>query len=167
MSALFCFVTEHFLTFLVLGGRTSCLRQTENYVTIHSLKCCKHIFRCQQILLTKLNSSQHNQTRYLIRFYSKDLIRSCIAFFIQGWGKFLCPEFEPNMTIDYRDVIGFPPTLKCSRESVDYNFFYHLLAQFLTKGCETSEMTLRRNGLGQLGFHVNYEGIVAEVFFFK
>lgn len=35
--------------------------------------------------------------------------------------------------------------------------------QLLTKGCETSEMTLRRNGLGQLGFHVNYEGIVAEV----
>lgn len=24
-------------------------------------------------------------------------------------------------------------------------------------------MTLRRNGLGQLGFHVNYEGIVADV----
>lgn len=38
-----------------------------------------------------------------------------------------------------------------------------LLCQHLTKGCETSEMTLRRNGLGQLGFHVNYEGIVAEV----
>uniref|UniRef100_A0A8C8FC21 Signal-induced proliferation-associated 1 like 1 n=1 Tax=Oncorhynchus tshawytscha TaxID=74940 RepID=A0A8C8FC21_ONCTS len=35
--------------------------------------------------------------------------------------------------------------------------------EYLTKGCETSEMTLRRNGLGQLGFHVNYEGIVAEV----
>ncbi|KAL4656447.1 signal-induced proliferation-associated 1-like protein 1 isoform X2 [Arapaima gigas] len=35
--------------------------------------------------------------------------------------------------------------------------------EFLTKGCETNEMTLRRNGLGQLGFHVNYEGIVAEV----
>uniref|UniRef100_A0A8C1UXI6 Signal-induced proliferation-associated 1-like protein 1 n=1 Tax=Cyprinus carpio TaxID=7962 RepID=A0A8C1UXI6_CYPCA len=35
--------------------------------------------------------------------------------------------------------------------------------EHLTKGCETSEMTLRRNGLGQLGFHVNYEGIVAEV----
>uniref|UniRef100_UPI00398E61E1 signal-induced proliferation-associated 1-like protein 1 isoform X3 n=1 Tax=Pristiophorus japonicus TaxID=55135 RepID=UPI00398E61E1 len=32
-----------------------------------------------------------------------------------------------------------------------------------TKGCETVEMTLRRNGLGQLGFHVNYEGIVADV----
>uniref|UniRef100_A0A8C7XIU2 Signal-induced proliferation-associated 1 like 1 n=1 Tax=Oryzias sinensis TaxID=183150 RepID=A0A8C7XIU2_9TELE len=35
--------------------------------------------------------------------------------------------------------------------------------EVFTKGCETSEMTLRRNGLGQLGFHVNYEGIVAEV----
>ncbi|XP_062973683.1 signal-induced proliferation-associated 1-like protein 1 isoform X2 [Elgaria multicarinata webbii] len=32
-----------------------------------------------------------------------------------------------------------------------------------TKGCESVEMTLRRNGLGQLGFHVNYEGIVADV----
>uniref|UniRef100_A0A8D0FZM8 Signal induced proliferation associated 1 like 1 n=1 Tax=Sphenodon punctatus TaxID=8508 RepID=A0A8D0FZM8_SPHPU len=35
--------------------------------------------------------------------------------------------------------------------------------EFVTKGCETVEMTLRRNGLGQLGFHVNYEGIVADV----
>ncbi|XP_068110197.1 signal-induced proliferation-associated 1-like protein 1 isoform X2 [Hyperolius riggenbachi] len=35
--------------------------------------------------------------------------------------------------------------------------------EIITKGCETTEMTLRRNGLGQLGFHVNYEGIVAEV----
>lgn len=35
--------------------------------------------------------------------------------------------------------------------------------QLLTKGCQTTEMTLRRNALGQLGFHVNFEGIVAEV----
>lgn len=35
--------------------------------------------------------------------------------------------------------------------------------QFVSKGCESVEMTLRRNGLGQLGFHVNYEGIVADV----
>ncbi|KAG8560881.1 hypothetical protein GDO81_015172 [Engystomops pustulosus] len=35
--------------------------------------------------------------------------------------------------------------------------------EIVTKGCESVEMTLRRNGLGQLGFHVNYEGIVAEV----
>ncbi|XP_064421178.1 signal-induced proliferation-associated 1-like protein 1 isoform X2 [Latimeria chalumnae] len=35
--------------------------------------------------------------------------------------------------------------------------------EITTKGCESAEMTLRRNGLGQLGFHVNYEGIVADV----
>ncbi|KAG8444549.1 hypothetical protein GDO86_009639 [Hymenochirus boettgeri] len=35
--------------------------------------------------------------------------------------------------------------------------------EMVTRGCETTEMTLRRNGLGQLGFHVNFEGIVAEV----
>ncbi|KAK9411782.1 signal-induced proliferation-associated 1-like 2 [Crotalus adamanteus] len=35
--------------------------------------------------------------------------------------------------------------------------------EIVTRGCETAEMTLRRNGLGQLGFHVNFEGIVADV----
>ncbi|XP_034025106.1 signal-induced proliferation-associated 1-like protein 3 [Thalassophryne amazonica] len=33
----------------------------------------------------------------------------------------------------------------------------------LTMGCETVDMTLRRNGLGQLGFHVRLDGTVAEV----
>ncbi|NXS38970.1 SI1L3 protein, partial [Balaeniceps rex] len=33
----------------------------------------------------------------------------------------------------------------------------------MTDGCETVDMTLRRNGLGQLGFHVKYDGTVAEV----
>ncbi|XP_041420468.1 signal-induced proliferation-associated 1-like protein 2 isoform X2 [Xenopus laevis] len=35
--------------------------------------------------------------------------------------------------------------------------------ELVTKGCETTEITLHRNGLGQLGFHVNFEGIVADV----
>uniref|UniRef100_A0A8C5CH26 Signal induced proliferation associated 1 like 2 n=1 Tax=Gadus morhua TaxID=8049 RepID=A0A8C5CH26_GADMO len=35
--------------------------------------------------------------------------------------------------------------------------------EITTRGCETSEIILRRNGLGQLGFHVNFEGIVADV----
>uniref|UniRef100_A0A1A7ZF97 Signal-induced proliferation-associated 1 like 2 n=1 Tax=Nothobranchius furzeri TaxID=105023 RepID=A0A1A7ZF97_NOTFU len=35
--------------------------------------------------------------------------------------------------------------------------------EITTRGCETTEMTLRRNSLGQLGFHVNFEGIVADV----
>ncbi|XP_067412703.1 signal-induced proliferation-associated 1-like protein 3 isoform X2 [Emydura macquarii macquarii] len=33
----------------------------------------------------------------------------------------------------------------------------------MTSGCETADMTLRRNGLGQLGFHVKCDGTVAEV----
>uniref|UniRef100_A0A672UKL7 Signal induced proliferation associated 1 like 3 n=1 Tax=Strigops habroptila TaxID=2489341 RepID=A0A672UKL7_STRHB len=33
----------------------------------------------------------------------------------------------------------------------------------MTDGCDTVDMTLRRNGLGQLGFHVKYDGTVAEV----
>lgn len=33
----------------------------------------------------------------------------------------------------------------------------------LTVACETVDMTLRRNGLGQLGFHVRLDGTVAEV----
>uniref|UniRef100_W5N3Q3 Signal-induced proliferation-associated 1 like 1 n=1 Tax=Lepisosteus oculatus TaxID=7918 RepID=W5N3Q3_LEPOC len=78
-----------------------------------------------------------------------------------------------------RDVIGWtlssPASLKVfyergeciSLRSVNNNTedFREVIKrlEFLTKGCETTEMTLRRNGLGQLGFHVNYEGIVAEV----
>lgn len=33
----------------------------------------------------------------------------------------------------------------------------------LTVGCESVDMTLRRNGLGQLGFHVRLDGTVSEV----
>ncbi|TTC73832.1 Signal-induced proliferation-associated 1-like protein 1 [Bagarius yarrelli] len=35
--------------------------------------------------------------------------------------------------------------------------------ELVTKGSQTKEITLRRNALGQLGFHVNFEGIVADV----
>uniref|UniRef100_A0A3P8YKJ9 Signal induced proliferation associated 1 like 2 n=1 Tax=Esox lucius TaxID=8010 RepID=A0A3P8YKJ9_ESOLU len=35
--------------------------------------------------------------------------------------------------------------------------------EIVTRGCETMDLTLRRNGLGQLGFHVNFEGVVADV----
>ncbi|XP_030073179.1 signal-induced proliferation-associated 1-like protein 3 isoform X1 [Microcaecilia unicolor] len=35
--------------------------------------------------------------------------------------------------------------------------------KIVTTGCETVDMTLRRNGLGQLGFHVKFDGTVTEV----
>uniref|UniRef100_A0A8D0BBW5 Signal induced proliferation associated 1 like 3 n=1 Tax=Salvator merianae TaxID=96440 RepID=A0A8D0BBW5_SALMN len=76
------------------------------------------------------------------------------------------------------DVIGWTP------DAFALKIFYgrgdHILVQTLqsnpddvkeivqrlkvmTSGCETVEMTLRRNGLGQLGFHVKFDGTVAEV----
>lgn len=33
----------------------------------------------------------------------------------------------------------------------------------VTRGASTEEYTLRRNSLGQLGFHVHYEGIISEI----
>lgn len=63
-----------------------------------------------------------------------------------------CRYFSPGFQITFVIIIHLHVVCLC-----------FLFVQFLTKGCETSEMTLRRNGLGQLGFHVNYEGIVAEV----
>uniref|UniRef100_A0A2K6SPY6 Signal induced proliferation associated 1 like 2 n=1 Tax=Saimiri boliviensis boliviensis TaxID=39432 RepID=A0A2K6SPY6_SAIBB len=44
-----------------------------------------------------------------------------------------------------------------------FSFIACKVSSIVTRGCETVEMTLRRNGLGQLGFHVNFEGIVADV----
>nr|XP_043903770.1 signal-induced proliferation-associated 1-like protein 1 isoform X2 [Solea senegalensis] len=77
-----------------------------------------------------------------------------------------------------RDVIGWstgsPASLKIyyeRGESVSLRSINNNTEDFgevvkrleLTKGTQTTEMTLRRNALGQLGFHVNFEGIVAEV----
>lgn len=71
---------------------------------------------------------------------------------------FTC-HFPPSLLI----ICGFRLSLSLRLSSLWHAFFTSPHFQLLTKGCETSEMTLRRNGLGQLGFHVNYEGIVAEV----
>lgn len=56
-----------------------------------------------------------------------------------------------------------PKPLLAPEVSQCVKFCLRFNSQLVTKGCETVEMTLRRNGLGQLGFHVNYEGIVADV----
>ncbi|XP_007891444.2 signal-induced proliferation-associated 1-like protein 1 [Callorhinchus milii] len=77
-----------------------------------------------------------------------------------------------------RDIIGWTSSLTTTKifyergECIFLRTFNHNSEEIkeivkrlevTTKGCETVEMTLRRNGLGQLGFHVNYEGIVADV----
>lgn len=76
------------------------------------------------------------------------------------------------------DVIGW--TLDAATLKIFYGRGDHILLQstegsvedireivqrlkVMTNGWETVDMTLRRNGLGQLGFHVKYDGTVAEV----
>ncbi|XP_048378346.1 signal-induced proliferation-associated 1-like protein 3 isoform X3 [Stegostoma tigrinum] len=76
------------------------------------------------------------------------------------------------------DVIGWTPdssTIKIFHGRGDYilvrvleenvNDIKEIVQRLkiVTEGCETIDMTLRRNGLGQLGFHVKYDGTVAEV----
>ncbi|KAJ8250720.1 hypothetical protein COCON_G00226420 [Conger conger] len=77
-----------------------------------------------------------------------------------------------------RDVIGWssgPPGLKIFHEHGECVMFSARedheddgreivqRLEVVTRGCEAVEVTLRRNALGQLGFHVNFEGIVADV----
>lgn len=74
----------------------------------------------------------------------------------------LCPDLDPRFSVSVflfwiEFMLIWPSFFS------PLGCFPFISTQSLTKGCETSEMTLRRNGLGQLGFHVNYEGIVAEV----
>ncbi|KAM6222729.1 signal-induced proliferation-associated 1-like protein 3 [Rhynchocyon petersi] len=76
------------------------------------------------------------------------------------------------------DVIGWTPdstTLKIFYGRGDHIFLQAMdgsvedireivqRLKVMTNGWETVDMTLRRNGLGQLGFHVKYDGTVAEV----
>uniref|UniRef100_A0A3B3R7C9 Signal induced proliferation associated 1 like 1 n=1 Tax=Paramormyrops kingsleyae TaxID=1676925 RepID=A0A3B3R7C9_9TELE len=98
-----------------------------------------------------------NDALILLDLEAKTVVFNCSVRDVIGWtlgspasmkvfyerGESISLRSFNNNTEDFREVVN--------------------RLEFLTKGCETTEMTLRRNGLGQLGFHVNYEGIVAEV----
>ena len=49
-----------------------------------------------------------------------------------------------------------------SGESDDLMEIVHRL-EAVTRGCETQEFILRRNEMGQLGFHVQQDGVITEV----
>ncbi|XP_053553744.1 signal-induced proliferation-associated 1-like protein 1 [Bombina bombina] len=97
-----------------------------------------------------------NEILALIELEAKCVIFNCSSRDIIGWtsntatvkifyerGEYIFIRSYTNNTDDIKEIVK--------------------RLEIITKGCETVEMTLRRNGLGQLGFHVNYEGIVAEV----
>ncbi|XP_077202408.1 signal-induced proliferation-associated 1-like protein 2 isoform X5 [Paroedura picta] len=97
-----------------------------------------------------------NEFIVLIEKESKNVVFNCSCRDVIGWtsglmsvkifyerGECILLSALDNCTDDIREVVQ--------------------RLEIVTRGCETTEMTLRRNGLGQLGFHVNFEGIVADV----
>ncbi|TRY92566.1 hypothetical protein DNTS_029568 [Danionella cerebrum] len=97
-----------------------------------------------------------NEFIVLVEEESKNVIFNCSCRDVIGWssgvmsikvfyerGECVMVSAHDNCSEDIREVVQ--------------------RLEFVTRGCETTEMTLRRNGLGQLGFHVNFEGIVADV----
>ncbi|XP_028914377.1 signal-induced proliferation-associated 1-like protein 1 [Ornithorhynchus anatinus] len=97
-----------------------------------------------------------NEFLVLIEQETKSVVFNCSCRDVIGW-----TSTDTSLKIFYERgecvfVESFQNNLEDVREIVKR-------LEFVTKGCESVEMTLRRNGLGQLGFHVNYEGIVADV----
>uniref|UniRef100_A0A8D0GG30 Signal induced proliferation associated 1 like 2 n=1 Tax=Sphenodon punctatus TaxID=8508 RepID=A0A8D0GG30_SPHPU len=97
-----------------------------------------------------------NEFIMLIEKESKNVVFNCSCRDVIGWtsglmsskifyerGECILLSAMDNCTDDIREIVQ--------------------RLEIVTRGCETTEMTLRRNGLGQLGFHVNFEGIVADV----
>ncbi|XP_029026856.1 signal-induced proliferation-associated 1-like protein 3 isoform X2 [Betta splendens] len=92
----------------------------------------------------------------LIDCSTKEVVFNCFCADVIGW----TPE-RLSLKIFYGrgDHIGVRVPEGCAQ---DIREMVQRLKS-LTVGCETVDMTLRRNGLGQLGFHVRLDGTVAEV----
>ncbi|XP_012782185.2 signal-induced proliferation-associated 1-like protein 1 isoform X1 [Ochotona princeps] len=96
-----------------------------------------------------------NEFIVLIEQETKSVVFNCSCRDVIGW-----TSTDTSLKIFYER--GECVSVESFMNSEDIKEIVKRL-QFVSKGCESVEMTLRRNGLGQLGFHVNYEGIVADV----
>ncbi|KAM5274129.1 signal-induced proliferation-associated 1-like protein 1 isoform 6-T6 [Ctenodactylus gundi] len=96
-----------------------------------------------------------NEFIVLIEQETKSVVFNCSCRDVIGW-----TSTDTSLKIFYER--GECVSVESFVSSEDIKEIVRRL-QFVSKGCESVEMTLRRNGLGQLGFHVNYEGIVADV----
>ncbi|KAI1896955.1 hypothetical protein AGOR_G00100210 [Albula goreensis] len=97
-----------------------------------------------------------NEFIVLIEEESKNVVFNCSCRDVIGWTSGL---MSIKVFYERGECVVFSAQDSCGE---DIREIVQRL-EFVTRGCETSEMTLRRNGLGQLGFHVNFEGIVADV----
>uniref|UniRef100_A0A250Y816 Signal-induced proliferation-associated 1-like protein 2 n=1 Tax=Castor canadensis TaxID=51338 RepID=A0A250Y816_CASCN len=97
-----------------------------------------------------------NEFIMLIEKDSKNVVFNCSCRDVIGWTSGL---LSIKVFYERGECILLSSMDNCAE---DIREIVQRLA-IVTRGCETVEMTLRRNGLGQLGFHVNFEGIVADV----
>ncbi|XP_077073475.1 signal-induced proliferation-associated 1-like protein 2 isoform X2 [Siphateles boraxobius] len=97
-----------------------------------------------------------NEFIVLIEEESKNVIFNCSCRDVIGWSSGV---MSIKIFYERGECVMFSAHDNCGE---DIREIVQRL-EIVTRGCETTEMTLRRNGLGQLGFHVNFEGIVADV----
>nr|XP_039270889.1 signal-induced proliferation-associated 1-like protein 1 isoform X1 [Styela clava] len=94
----------------------------------------------------------------LIRKSTNRVIFSIPCQAIIGWAEF------SNHTLHVYFGRGERIAIRASSCSAcDWKREVKLRLQTFSIGCETKTKTLRRNARGQLGFHINYEGIVMDV----
>ncbi|GAA6107794.1 signal-induced proliferation-associated 1-like protein 2 isoform X1, partial [Tachysurus ichikawai] len=92
----------------------------------------------------------------LIEEDSKNVVFNCSCRDVIGWTSTVMSikvYYERGECIMFSSQEGFEEDIRQIVQRLETT----------THGCETTQMALRRNGLGQLGFHVNFEGIVADV----
>ncbi|XP_073776422.1 signal-induced proliferation-associated 1-like protein 2 isoform X3 [Danio rerio] len=97
-----------------------------------------------------------NEFIVLVEEESKNVIFNCSCRDVIGWSSGI---MSIKIFYERGECVMFSAHDNCGE---DIREIVQRL-EIVTRGCETTEMTLRRNGLGQLGFHVNFEGIVADV----
>ncbi|XP_072823260.1 signal-induced proliferation-associated 1-like protein 3 isoform X4 [Vicugna pacos] len=97
-----------------------------------------------------------NEFVVLLDLRTKEVVFNCYCGDVIGW----TPD-SSTLKIFYGR--GDHIFLQASEGSVEDIREIVQRLKVMTNGWETVDMTLRRNGLGQLGFHVKYDGTVAEV----
>ncbi|KAL1769238.1 signal-induced proliferation-associated 1 3 isoform X1 [Sigmodon hispidus] len=97
-----------------------------------------------------------NEFVVLLDLRTKEVVFNCYCGDVIGW----TPD-SSTLKIFYGR--GDHIFLQAAEGSVDDIRDIVQRLKVMTNGWETVDMTLRRNGLGQLGFHVKYDGTVAEV----
>uniref|UniRef100_A0A4W5KY41 Signal-induced proliferation-associated 1 like 2 n=1 Tax=Hucho hucho TaxID=62062 RepID=A0A4W5KY41_9TELE len=97
-----------------------------------------------------------NEFVVLIEEASKEVVFNCYCRDVLGWS---ATSGSVRLFYERGECVVFSTQEGCWD---DVREIMQRL-EIVTRGCETVEMILRRNGLGQLGFHVNFEGVVADV----